>query len=201
MPKSDPSAKLDPGDAIARARLAMSEFGVVPEARALRIRRVLPGPIERVWAFLTEAEKRAKWLAAGPMELHAGGQVALHFRHADLAAPAEPVPDQFKKHEAGHRLDGRIIRCEPPRLLSYTWDEASGHESEVTFELTPEGRDVVLVLTHRLLPDRATMLGVATGWHAHLGILVDHLSGREPQPFWSTYAALRTEYDRRLPAD
>jgi hypothetical protein len=57
------------------------------------------------------------------------------------------------------------------------------------------------VLTHRRLGDRPTMLSVASGWHTHLGILIDHLDGRVPQPFWSTYLRLEGEYDRQLPAD
>ncbi len=182
-------------------RAALGEFGVVPEARTLRIRRVLPGPIERVWAFLTESDKRAKWLASGEMELRVGGRVELNFRHADLCVQPEPTPERFKKHQGGQSKLGRITRCDPPRVLSYTWDEASGNDSEVTFELTPQGEDVLLVLTHRRLPDRRVMLGVASGWHTHLGVLVDHLAGREARPFWSTFARLEAEYDRRLPAE
>jgi hypothetical protein len=41
---------------------------------------------------------------------------------------------------------------------------------------------------------------VASGWHAHLGILVDRLHGREPRPFWSTHGRLEEEYENRLPA-
>jgi hypothetical protein len=44
------------------------------------------------------------------------------------------------------------------------------------------------------------MVRVGSGWHTHLGILLDRLSGREPRPFWSTHARLEAEYDRRLPA-
>ena len=44
--------------------------------------RQLPGPIERVWAFLTEPGKRARWLAGGPMELRVGGRVELQFRRS-----------------------------------------------------------------------------------------------------------------------
>jgi hypothetical protein len=40
---------------------------------------------------------------------------------------------------------------------------------------------------------------VAGGWHVHVGILIDVLSGREPKPFWSKLEALETEYDKRLP--
>jgi hypothetical protein len=56
------------------------------------------------------------------------------------------------------------------------------------------------VLTHRRLPDRTTMVRVASGWHAHLGVLLGRLSGQEPPPFWSTLARLEAEYDKRLPA-
>jgi uncharacterized protein YndB with AHSA1/START domain len=176
----------------------MNEFGVVTEAGTIRFQRVLPGPIERVWAYLTESEKRGTWLASGQMEPRVGGRVELIFRHADLSPQTERTPDRYKQYEGGHTNHGRITRYEPPHLLSFTWSEESGDESEVTFELTPRNGDVILVLTHRRLGDRVTMVSVASGWHTHLGILVDHLSGREPHPFWSTYAQIEAEYEKRL---
>jgi uncharacterized protein YndB with AHSA1/START domain len=178
---------------------AMSEFGVVTERRTVRFERVLPGPIERVWDYLTDSEKRGRWLASGPMELRVGGRMELNFRNSDLSPHAEPTPDKYKKYEE-HRVCGRLTRCNPPRLLSYTWGGESA-DSEVTFELTPRDGDVLLVLTHRRLGDRAAMLSVAGGWHAHLGILADRLEGREPRPFWSTHSRLEAEYEERLPAD
>ncbi len=183
-----------------RAEQAMGEFGVVPEARTLRLQRILPGPIERVWTYLTESDKRGKWLARGSMELRVGGRVELNFRNAELTPHQEIPPDRYKNRR-GKSLRGRITRCDPPRLLSYTWNEDSGSPSEVTFELTPQGADVLLVLTHHRLGDRTAMLSVAGGWHTHLGILVDHMNGREPRPFWSTYARLEAEYEKRLPAE
>ena len=184
-----------------RAEQAMSEFGVVTQTRTVRFQRVLPGPIERVWAYLTEPEKRGRWLASGPMELRVGGPVELHFRHADLTPHVEQPPEKYRHCADGFTTYGHITRCDPPRLLAYTWDEQSDVASEVTFELAPQGEDVLLVLTHRRLGDRATMLSVAGGWHAHLGILLDHLHGREPRPFWSTHTRLEAEYERRLPAE
>jgi uncharacterized protein YndB with AHSA1/START domain len=185
---------------VERAEQAMSEFGVVPEARTVCIRRVLPGPIERVWAYLTESEKRGRWLASGPMELHVGGRVELNFRNAELTPHAEPTPEKYKGRGECASVHGRITRCDAPRLLSYTWGGPSG-ESEVTFELTPQGEDVMLVLTHRRLGNRGAMVSVAGGWHTHLGILLDQLEGREPRPFWSTFEPLEAEYERRLPPD
>jgi uncharacterized protein YndB with AHSA1/START domain len=175
----------------------MSEHGVVTEPGTIRFERTLPGPIERVWAYLTESEKRARWLAAGRTELRAGGKVELHFRHADLSPTKEPIPEKYKSMENGASFEGRVTRCDPPRLLSYTWGEDSAAESEVTFELAPRGEHVRLVLTHRRLPP-GEMVSVAGGWHAHLAILEDNLAEREPRPFWSTHARLEEEYERRL---
>ncbi|HET9573416.1 MAG TPA: SRPBCC domain-containing protein, partial [Methyloceanibacter sp.] len=79
--------------------------------------------------------------------------------------------------------------------LSFKFGEAG----EVTFELAPKGKDVLLVLTHSKLKDRAMMVGVASGWHSHLAILVDVLKGDEPHPFWTTVTRLETEYEKRIP--
>jgi uncharacterized protein YndB with AHSA1/START domain len=173
-------------------------YGVVTEPRTLRLERVLPGPIERVWAYLTESEKRGKWLAFGDMETREGGQVKLVFHSTKLSAYDGPTPERFKKHE-GSGFEARILRYEPPRLLSYTWGGKA--DSEVSFELTPQGNDVLLVLTHSLLPNRQTMMSVSSGWHAHLGILSALLEGREPGPFWSEIERLEAEYEQRIPAE
>jgi uncharacterized protein YndB with AHSA1/START domain len=174
-------------------------YGVYAEADAVRFERTLPGPIETVWAYLTVPEKRGKWLAAGPMELRVGGRIQLDFKHSTLSPTVEPTPERYKKMEAGVSLFGRVTRIEAPRILSYTWGEEDGRESEVTFELTERGKDVLLVLTHRRLVGRDTMISVSGGWHTHLGILEDQLSGREPRPFWSTHERLVNEYRNRLP--
>jgi len=172
------------------------DYGVLTEPRTLRIERLLPGPIERLWAYLTDPEKRAKWLAGGPMELRMGGRAELEFRHAELSAETTP-PEKFRSMEGGHTLKCRITACDPPHRLSYTWGEDWG---EVTFELSPRGRDVLLVVTHRGLGDRGSIASVSAGWHTHLAILGDRLSDREPRGFWSTYMRLEAEYEKRLAA-
>jgi uncharacterized protein YndB with AHSA1/START domain len=200
MTESGVATPADFRAAVDRAEQAMDEFGVVTAARTVRLQRVLPGPIERVWAYLTESEKRGTWLASGQMELRGGGRVELQFRNAELTPHAETTPERFKSAECS-AVRGRITRWDPPHLLSYTWGEDPKDSSEVTFELIPQGENVVLELTHRRLPDRTTMVRVAGGWHTHLGILVDYLNDREPLPFWSTYLRLEAEYEKRLPAD
>ena len=53
-------------------RAILDAHGVLIEPATLKIQRLLPGPIERVWAYLTESELRRKWLAAGEMEMKVG---------------------------------------------------------------------------------------------------------------------------------
>lgn len=178
----------------------VGEYGTVPEAGTVRLERMLPGPIERVWAYLTESEKRGKWFAAGSMELRAGGKLEFHFHNSKLAPQAEPTPERFKQYE-GMTSSGQVTRCEPPHLLSFTWSDEQAGESEVTFELADRNGEVLMVLTHRRLPNRAEMVSVASGWHVHVGVLVDQLNGHEPKPFWSALERLEAEYDKRLPAE
>jgi uncharacterized protein YndB with AHSA1/START domain len=173
----------------------MNDYGTLLESGAIRFERLLPGPIEHVWSYLTEADKRGRWLAQGAVEPRVGGRVDLQFRHADLSPQKEPVPDKYKKYENGVGFSAEVTRWEPPRLLSHTWADGS----EVTSELTPRGEEVLLVLTHRRLTP-TEICSVGGGWHTHLGILVDHLGGRTPRPFWSTHARLEAEYERRIAA-
>jgi uncharacterized protein YndB with AHSA1/START domain len=175
----------------------MSDFGVVTEPGTVRIERVLPAPVERVWTYLTDAQKRGTWLAGGAMELRVGGTVELQFDHGRLSA--EPTPERFREYMNGHAVRGRITACEPLKRLSFTWGDSGPAVSEVSFVLTPRGAETHLVLTQRRLPDRNETVSVASGWHTHLGVLDDQLRGRVPRLFWTTHAALETEYEKRIP--
>lgn len=174
-----------------------SGYGVATAPDTVRFERLLRGPIDRVWAYLTDPEKRAQWLAAGPMELRVGGRVSLVFRHGELSPTPEVVPERYRSFD-GAVVEGRVTRCEPPHVLGYTWGEAEGVDSEVTFELADQGDRVHLVLTHRRLAGRAAMLSVAGGWHTHLDILADRLAGRAPAPFWATHERWEADYATRL---
>ncbi|CAI0798239.1 Activator of Hsp90 ATPase homolog 1-like protein [Serratia quinivorans] len=177
----------------------MNDYGMIIETGTLRIQRLLPGPIERVWAYLTESDKRATWLAAGDMKLESGAQVELVFRNSDLTGEHEPAPAKYKNLGCSVSNVGHITCLFPPRLLSFTWaEQGQNRPSEVTFELTEQGNAVLLTVTHRRLANRDEMLSVAGGWHTHLDILVDRLYDRQPQPFWSTHARLEEEYRARL---
>lgn len=160
----------------------------------VRLERVLPGPLERVWAYITESGKRAQWLAAGEFDLRVGGKVRLEFDNARLSH-GEVAPDRYKDRALG-RFDGVITRLEPMRVLAHTWTW-NGGDTEVSYELTPRGREVLLVIVHRRLP-KAMVPAVMGGWDAHSGILSDLLSGVEPRSFWSTHSKLEEEYAAAL---
>ncbi len=178
--------------------MTTSSYAHLVAADTVRIERTLPGPIERVWAFLTEPDKRGRWLATGEMELRVGGRVEHVFRNSELTENDDPPPPKYAKYGAESRMQGRITACEPPRLLAYTWGEPSGEHSQVRFQLIEDGADVRLVLVHSRLPNREEMLSVAGGWHTHLDILADRLDGRTPPGFWATHTRLEAEYALRI---
>ena len=165
----------------------------VVEPGTVRLERVLPGPIERVWAYITESDKRAKWLAAGEFDLRIGGQVRLEFDNSRLSSEKNPPG------RGPHVSRGVITRLEPPRLLAHTWTwKGENDDMEVTYELTPRGKDVVLVIVHSRVPGKEVQANVMGGWDVHTGILEDVLKGVDPRPFWKTHSKLAAEYGATL---
>lgn len=175
------------------ARPEPDAYGELIEPGTLRIERLLPGPIERVWDYLTDGELRRQWLASGKMDAKIGARFELVWRNDELTDPPGPRPDGFPEE---HRMQSRVTVCEPPHRLAFTWDDSG----EVSFELAVQGDRVRLTLIHRGLPDRNTKLMVGAGWHAHLDILVARARGERPAPFWEDWTRLRGEYDERIDA-
>ena len=168
-------------------------YGALTEPATLTIKRLLPGPIERVWAYLTESDLRRQWLAAGEMEMTVGTPFELVWRNNELTDPPGQQPPGFSEE---HRMQSHITELDPPHRLAFTWGKTGG----VSFELEPAGDKVLLTVIHRRMPDRGTMLMVGPGWHAHLDILVARMTGKEPEPFWDGWIRLKKEYERRIPA-
>lgn len=175
-------------------------YGVVIGPGTVRFERILPGPIERVWSYLTDSKMRSTWLAAGEMELRPGGRVEHIFLNSQLTGHDDPPPAKYAGHLQETRMHGHILACEPPHLLAYTWSETSDPNAEVRFELSTAGTDVRLVLTHRRLASRDSMVGASGGWHTHLAVLAARLAERTPRPFWATFTQLESEYEQRIPA-
>jgi uncharacterized protein YndB with AHSA1/START domain len=169
------------------------DYGQLIEPATVKIERLLPGPIERVWAYLTESELRRRWLAAGEMKLEVGAPFELVWRNDTLTDPPGKRPAGFGEE---HRLQSRIIDIDPPRKLVFGWHD----EAEVAMTLEPKGAEVLLRIVHSRLPNRPNIVGVSAGWHAHLDLLADIMNGRKPDPFWGDLVRLREEYERRVPA-
>jgi len=172
----------------------MKQAATVVEPGTVKVERLLPGPVERVWAYLTDSRKRATWFAGGEFDLRVGGRARLEFDHASLSSE-KVTPDKFK-NVGRPQFDGTITRLEPMRVLAYTM-RFGERDSEVTFELAPRGKEVLLVITHRGMDERDLRVRIMAGWDVHTGILADVLNGVEPRPFWSTHAKMAKEYEAR----
>lgn len=98
-------------------------YGVLTEPATLTIRRLLPGPVERVWAYLTESELRRRWLAAGAMVPEVGAEFELVWRNDGLSGQPSTRPEGFGEE---HRLQCRITELDPPRRLAFTWGSTGG---------------------------------------------------------------------------
>ncbi len=167
-------------------------YGKLTAPDTLRIERLLPGPIDRVWAYLTQSDLRRKWLAAGDMPLTKGAEFQLTWRNDDLTTPAGKRPEGFG---AEHTMTNRILEATPPTRLAFTF----GTASEVAIDLAPEGDKVRLTLVHRKIADQGMVLMVGPGWHAHLDVLQAQLGGPKTAPFWDMWQKLKAEYESRIP--
>jgi uncharacterized protein YndB with AHSA1/START domain len=172
-------------------------LGTLIAPATLRMERTLPAPVERVWAYLVDPEKRRTWLAGGTMAQEAGGVFELRFQHTELSG--EEAPERYAAYRKTHIQQSRVVHIEPPKLLTIRWGDDSAAASEVTFELTPQGDATQLVLTHRRLPDRKETVSVSSGWHAHLDVLDDVLHGRQPHGFWTNLEEVERAYEAGIP--
>ncbi|HEX4304146.1 MAG TPA: SRPBCC domain-containing protein [Rhizomicrobium sp.] len=135
----------------------------------MRFERTLPGPIERVWAFIAEVRHLPAWFGAdSSIEPRQGGAVRL----------------------MGGHVRGVVTQWQPPKKLVYTWnvfgpndaaDAVSAYpESYPTFELEAAGDRVKLTFTHFPVLERFASQN-AMGWHTMLDILAAGLRGETVQ--------------------
>src|SRR4051812_1559089 len=118
------------------------------EPGTVKLERLLPGPIERVWSYITDSDKRAKWLAAGEFDLRVGGRIELRFDNDNLSPDKKP---RTAEQRSGPPMVGVITRLEPPHLLSHTWMWHKGDtpfETECTYQLAKRGDQVLLTIVH-----------------------------------------------------
>lgn len=164
----------------------MSYDGVFLDNSTVRFERLLPGPIERVFDYLTKSEFLATWLASASGDWRKRGEITLAVT--------------FSAHDdcSDSLCTGTVLDYDPPRLLSYSWREVdeTGKErpaSIVRFELSEQGDSVRLVLSHRKLAP-GEMAGFGAGWDSHLHYLSGRLTGKPMRPFGEIFTAARAHY-------
>lgn len=171
----------------------MSKYGELTTPTTLEFERIMPGPIERVWEYLTDEKKRGLWFAGGPTNLSPKGEMKLVFHNSTLSSTPDPTPEKYKDFGDGFESIAIVRKAERPHLLVLEW------EGIVTFKLEKLNDKVKLTLTHENLQQtKEAKVGTLAGWHTHLDILVDLMNERAPKGFWSIHMVLEQEYEGRI---
>jgi uncharacterized protein YndB with AHSA1/START domain len=172
--------------------MQIDSYGTLIAPDTLRIQRLLPGPIERVWSYLVDSDLRKLWFAEGEIEPVKGASFELVWRNERAGAKGQRPKDVSEEH----RMQSEVIVADPPRKLVIAW----ANTGNVTFELESHDERVLLTLTHAGFQTRSSLIGHSAGWHAHLDALESLAFEREPKAFWPQLEGLREEYADRLPA-
>jgi uncharacterized protein YndB with AHSA1/START domain len=177
----------------------MSDFGTRLDDQTVQFSRLVHGPIERVWSYLTDAELRGKWFAHGPMEPRVGGKADLVFANGTIGPEPRTPPERYRKHLGPFDSAHVVTIWEPPHRLGFTWDDDLDPQgSEVVIELAQEGDKVRLVLTHKRLKNTGAVIDVSGGWHTHLLMLAELLEGHPHTSFWAALDVANAEYRKRF---
>lgn len=135
--------------------------------------RDLPGPIDRVWRYITEPDLMETWLGRG--EIGAVG------------APVRIEQGEASPYQSPFTILGEVLINDPPHVLEYTWQPSEEERvSIVRFELREEGDGVRLRIAHSRLLDSDISL-VRAGWLTHTEFMLDKLLGRESEPFMDRF--------------
>jgi uncharacterized protein YndB with AHSA1/START domain len=144
----------------------MNPDGQLKKVAMVQFERMLPGPIERVWEFLTDTKKLPGWCGDGTIGPRAGGAVSL----------------------MGGHVRGIVTQWRPPRRLAHSWNvfnpgdaESPYPESYLTIELEARGSEVALRLTHFPVLERFEKQN-AMGWHTFLDMLDAAARGNPTEP-------------------
>lgn len=159
----------------------------------LSFQRRLPGPIERVWSYLTDSALRAQWLAAGTLPQASGSAFELLWRNDDLSDSPAERPQGFGEES---RAVCQLIEIDAPHTLRFSWPGTG----EVSIHLQPDGGEVLLTLRYSGCTDPALRVMTAAGWHVHLDILQSRLRDTAAPSFWSSWSEMRQHYGQRLAA-
>jgi uncharacterized protein YndB with AHSA1/START domain len=131
------------------------------ETRSVIVEREVAYPPEKLWRALTQPHLIEEWLMKTDFKPVAGHRFNLR---------KDPKP------EVSVVVDCEVIKVEPNKTLSYTWN-AFGLESVVTFTLTPTETGTLLRMEQSgFRPDQqAAFKGAKASWPQFLKALEDVL--------------------------
>jgi uncharacterized protein YndB with AHSA1/START domain len=123
-----------------------------PDGWTVRFERILPRPVEAVWAKLTED--------ASSEELEAGGEPPLRFTNGYVPA-------------------GAVTEVSAPSCLEYAWRSGDADVGRVRWEIGYDHAGSRVVLIQTVPSALADVRPVAlAAWHTHLDQLTEHLLER-----------------------
>ena len=161
----------------------------------IRLERLLDGPPETVWRYLTQANLRSQWFMGGT-DATPGGEFDLLVDHDNLSDDADvPYPESYAEFK-GTTWTEKVIRFDPPRLLETTFQ--AGKNGTVTYELFPEDAKTRLVVTHSGIVSPVGAQDFGSGWNSHLTVLEERLAGRGVRNFWELHARSRVAVRKAL---
>ena len=179
----------------------MSEFGIRVDDSTVRFERFLPGPIEKVWAYLADSDKRGEWFTSGTLPAKVGERFEMRFHHADYSPHKSPPPPGLETVDREPQvMNSILLALEPPRRLAFSFGQSlePSQYTEVDIRLTPQADGKIkLTLTHSKLPDRDYALKISGGWHSHLAMLQHKAEGRVPPSIWDVWRQVDGVYDKR----
>lgn len=131
-----------------------------PDGPELVIHRMLPHPIDDVWAWLTEPELLGRWYGTWTGD------------------PSSGIVELTMLEAPDHPGTCRIIRCEPPTQLAVSLidPEDQAWDLQVTLEQSGEGTRLTF---RQPLGDFVLTVGdIGPGWEYYLDRLTAGLAGR-----------------------
>jgi uncharacterized protein YndB with AHSA1/START domain len=142
------------------------------KANVLRMKRVLPADIRRVFAAWSSAAAMSRWLVCtrdwtptATNDFRVGGKYRVEMRSGTRTVGV---------------ASGEYWEIEPPRRLVFTWTSEGNivvRDSVVTIELRAMGAQTELLLTHDLDPETDAGRAHAEGWEGCLANLERYLEG------------------------
>ena len=173
------------------------ELGRITPPDTFVLERRLKAPIDRVWSYFVDGDKRSRWFTGGDSFSATGQAFSILFAHRNITN--EKPPERWAQMESGEfPMTGRVLAFDPPRLLAITWGDGEEHVSEVRFEFTAKGEETLLKLTHTKIDTNASLRDFAGGWTAHLETLATVLAGQPANHFWADVVAAHEAYETRL---